>query len=110
MGISLLSLRESCPKQPPINVYIYIYIIVDNHIYIYIYGKRDSCGGLANVAFARRGKRTANDQHAEVCSDLKLFISIRAFRAYPLIEIRQISPCRAIRGNSISVKSTLTPS
>ena len=33
--------------------------------------------------------------------------SIRAFRAYPLIEIIQAAPCRAIRGNSISVNSTL---
>ena len=33
--------------------------------------------------------------------------SVRAFRAYPLIEIRQAAPCRAIRGNRISVNSTL---
>ena len=32
--------------------------------------------------------------------------SIRAFRAYPLIEIRQAVPCRAVRGTSISVNST----
>ena len=31
------------------------------------------------------------------------------FRAYPLIEMRQPVPCRAIRGNSISVNSTLPP-
>ena len=31
--------------------------------------------------------------------------SIRAFRAYPLIEVRQAVPCRAIRGSSISVSS-----
>ena len=37
-------------------------------------------------------------------------LSIRAVRAYPLIEIRQAAPCRAIRGNSISVNSTLPPS
>ena len=35
--------------------------------------------------------------------------SIRAFRAYPPIEIRQTVPCRAIRGNSISVNRTLPP-
>ena len=35
---------------------------------------------------------------------------IRAFRAYPLIEIRQTAPCRAIRGNSISINSILPPS
>ena len=36
--------------------------------------------------------------------------SIRAFRAYPLIEVRQTVPCRAIRGNGISDDSTLPPS
>ena len=36
--------------------------------------------------------------------------SIRVFRARPLIEIRQTAPCRAIRGNSLSVNSTLPPS
>ena len=36
-------------------------------------------------------------------------LSIRAFRAYPLIEIRQTVPGRAIRGNSISVNGTLPP-
>ena len=36
--------------------------------------------------------------------------SIRALRACPLIEIRQTAPCRAIRGNSISVNSTLPAS
>ena len=30
----------------------------------------------------------------------------RAFRAYPLIEVRQTVPCRAIRGSRISVNST----
>ena len=32
-------------------------------------------------------------------------LSIRAFRSYPLIEIRQAVLCRAIRGDSISVNS-----
>ena len=36
--------------------------------------------------------------------------SIRAFRAYHLVEIRQTVPCRAVRGNGISVNSTLPPS
>ena len=35
--------------------------------------------------------------------------SIRVFRAYPLIQIRQTVPCPAIRGNSISVNITLPP-
>ena len=37
-------------------------------------------------------------------------LSIRVVRAYPLIETRQTAPCRAIRGNSISVNTTLPPS
>ena len=32
-----------------------------------------------------------------------------SFRAHPLVETRQTVPCRAIRGNSISVNSTLHP-
>ena len=36
--------------------------------------------------------------------------SFRAFRADLLIETRQTAPCRAIRGNIISVNSTLLPS
>ena len=36
--------------------------------------------------------------------------SIRVVRAYPLIAIWQTAPCRAIRGNGISVDSTLPPS
>ena len=37
------------------------------------------------------------------------FPLIRVVRAYPLIEIRPTAPCRAVRGNSISVNSTLPP-
>ena len=36
--------------------------------------------------------------------------AIRAFRACPLVEIRQIASRRAIRGNSISANATLPPS
>ena len=51
----------------------------------------------------------------ETLIELKLFNSsfssskywIQAFRAYPLSEIRQTVPCRAIRGSSISVSSSL---
>ena len=35
--------------------------------------------------------------------------SIRAFRVCPLIYIRQAAPCRAVRGNGISVNSSLPP-
>ena len=37
-------------------------------------------------------------------------LSIRVVRACPHVEIRQKVPCRAIRGNCISVNSTLPPS
>ena len=36
-------------------------------------------------------------------------LSIRVFRAYPLIESSQTAPCRAIRGDGISANSTLPP-
>ena len=36
--------------------------------------------------------------------------SIRVVRACPLVEIRQAVPCRAMRGNRVSVNSTLPPS
>ena len=49
-----------------------------------------------------RGDDTVGNPHRSI-------FSIRAFRAYPLIEIRQTVLCRAIRGNSISVNSTLPP-
>ena len=35
--------------------------------------------------------------------------SILIVRAYPLTEIRRTVPCRAVRGNGISVDSTLPP-
>ena len=36
-------------------------------------------------------------------------VSIRVVLAYPLIEARQTAPCRAIRGDSISVSSNPPP-
>ena len=49
-----------------------------------------------------RGDDTVGDPHRAQIS--------QAFRAYPLIEIRQTILYRAIRGNRISVNSTLPPS
>ena len=63
-------------------IYIYIYVCVYVYIYIYIY-----IHTLIEFKFINR-----------------------AFRAYPLVEIRQTLPRRAIRGNSISVNSTLPSS
>ena len=40
---------------------------------------------------------------------IELKFSIRVLRAYPLIEVRQTVPCRAIRGNSISINSNYLP-
>ena len=45
----------------------------------------------------------------ETLIELKLLNSIRVVQACPLVEIRQTAPCRAIRGDSISVSSTLPP-
>ena len=48
-------------------------------------------------------------QASAVVSIYSSNFSSRISRAYPLLEIRQEGPCRAIRGNSISVNSTLPP-
>ena len=37
------------------------------------------------------------------------FVKLVVVRAYPLIQIRQTVPCRAIRGNSVSVNGALPP-
>ena len=69
-----------------------------------------------------RGDDTVGNPHRAQISQFNLFelksiyiyiyiyvykYIIRAFRVYPLMEIRQKVPCRAIRGNSISVSSAL---
>ena len=65
-------------------IYIYIYILyVCMYIYIYIY--------------------------THIYTHIYSARAFRAFRAYPLVEIRQAAPCRAIRGSGISVNSTLPP-
>ena len=58
-----------------------------------------------------RGDDTVGNPHrAQICQfDVfeLMFLSMRAFRVYPLVETRHTAPCRAIRGSSISVSSTL---
>ena len=103
-----------------IHIYIYIYIYVyirereretdlslSLYIYIYIERERD----MTRSGTWRRASRTAPVELEFLSSSFSSSnFSIRAFRAYPLVEIRQTVPCRAIRGDGISVKSTLPPS
>ena len=93
-------------------VYIYIYIHCILYIslslylcvYIYIYTRTSSCR-----------HHVYNSRHPDIRKggwygwkpSSSSNLSIRVFRAYPLIEIRQTGPRRAIRGNGISVSSTL---
>ena len=85
-----------------VRYYIYIYthicVYISLSIYIYIY----ICllvGGSAENGLTRKGGwHDWKPSSSSLCSN-------RAFRAYPLIEIRQTVPCRAIRGNSISLNS-----
>ena len=51
-----------------------------------------------------RGDETVGSPHRAQISELELFEPI------PLTAIKQTAPCRAIRGNGISVYSTLPPS
>ena len=101
-----------------IYIYIYIYICAYIYIYIYIYSAplRTVCRGAVvgvRVDVASEGGMI----RLETLIELRCFISscsssngsIRVARAHPLVDIRQAIPCRAIRGSSISVKSTLPP-
>ena len=84
----------------PICMYIYIYIgntYIQLYIYIYIY---------THVTSQRKGGRYGWKPSSSSSFSTR---ASRAFRAYPLVEIRQAVPRRAIRGNSISVNSTLPP-
>ena len=54
-----------------------------------------------------RSSRKGEMIRCETLIELKYLNS--SFWAYPLIEIRQTAPCRAIRGSSISVSSALPP-
>ena len=57
--------------------------------------------------------RKRDDMVGAQISQFELFdsnCSILVVRACPLIEITQTVPCRAIRGRSIAVSSTLPPS
>ena len=61
---------------------------------------------------SRRNTRSCFGRRDDNCWKLSSSsnLLIRVVRAYPLIEIRQTAPCRAVRGNGISVNSTLPPS
>ena len=94
-------------------VYIYIYIYIHTYTYTHIHNKVYPAG--------RRGVRALCRAILNVHVDIpeggmirlepssSSNVSIGAFRACPLIELRHTAPRRAIRGNSISVNSTLPP-
>ena len=104
-----------------IHVYIYIYVYIHTHhihivyydilgntcVYIYIY-----VVFLCETpvpSFGRGDDTVGNPHRAQNSIRVvrALNFSIGAFRACPPAEIRQTAPCRAIRGNSISVNSKL---
>ena len=79
---------------------------------------RGGAPGVPGQVPLLRRRSEGGTMRLEILVELKLFdsslsssnFSISAFRAYPLVETGQTAPCRAIRGNSISVSSTLPPS
>ena len=82
---ALVAPPVTCSYYYYIYIYIYICIIaIHIHIHIQIY-------------------------HTYTYTYSSSNLSIRAFRAFPLIEIRQMVPCRAIRGNSPSPPLVLEP-
>ena len=72
-------------------MYTYIPIYIYIHIYIYMY---------THTYNARTNPRSWKPSPSSN-------LSIRAVRAYSVIETRQTVPCRAIRGDGISMNSTL---
>ena len=122
---SLYLLSLSLPLFLSLCIYIYIYNVYTFIIYIYIYickctlkilrfcpGRPDPRGRASKQTAAETSYRVAKysegGRHGWKPSS-SLNLSIRVFRAYPLIDIRQTVPCRAIRGNSSSANSTLPP-
>ena len=114
-----------------IYIYMYIYISLSLSLYIYIYICIDiyllefwplwspDCHGRRTARWDAMRQRCLGFRRGkirlETPIELRLLNSsfsrsnfkVRVVRAYPLVETRQTVPCRAIGGNSFSVKSTL---
>ena len=92
-------------------VYIYIYIYTYTYVVMPEAFDPESVTGAAGAAGAApelvQAFGRGDDTVWKPSSSSNLYI--QAFRAYPLVEIRQTAPSRAIRGSSISVSSTLHP-
>ena len=84
-----------------------MYVFVYSYIYGQGIGRGDDSVGNAHRAQISQFELFELKLFNSSCSSSNL--SFRVVRAYPLIEIRQTVPCRAIRGNSISVNNTLPP-
>ena len=85
-------------------IYIYIYIYMYTYTYIHTYTHVQCSAWARLVQHSSQGGIIRLEAHIELnihnssCSSSDL--SIRAFRSYPLVEIKQSAPCRAIRGKS----------
>ena len=82
-------------------MYIYIYI------YIYVFVPPAWGVSRAWLRGAHRENRQGGRYGWKPSSSSNF--SIRAFRAYPLVETRYAASCRAIRGDCISGNSALPP-
>ena len=85
-------------------MHTYTYTHTYIYIYIYIYTGNSPMAAIMRDAVFGRGDDTVGKPSSSSN------FSTRAFRACPLVEITQTVPCPAIRGNGISVNSTLPPS
>ena len=94
-------------------MYIYLSLSLSIYIYIHIHGAVEPANGTCDPRAIPLDRRQLSARLRLGMIRLETLIElnflIRAFRAYPLIEIRQAIPCRAIRGNDISVNGTLPP-
>ena len=91
-----------------IHIYIYICTQRERDVCIYIYIYISIVAGLFSISsssFLRKGGMMRLEALVELEFLIFLCFSIsncstRVVRAYPLVEIRQTAPCRAVRGKS----------
>ena len=80
------------------------------YIYIYMMGRQAAPRRVIHMSEGGMIQLETLVELKSLNSSCSSNLSVRVVRVYPLIEIWQAVPCRAIRANCISVNSTLPPS
>ena len=114
-GERLYNIVKGFPVSLSLSLSLYIYIVLCIYIYIYVYMYTQILSFTISLImqgcpFYWMGPFLRWEDSPRRRRGFWQGLSIRVDRAYPLVEIWQTALCRAIRGNSISVSSTLSPS